>query len=268
MNTKMDPKGAAYEYFPIHLVSDRDLVALCEAYFDSEALGYDEFDDLTERRGRYFNAIDNYIATKIRTMDVCKRIVSFGCGTGRREAQIVQVLAPAPAPEVIGIEISARMGSIATSRGLRVIRNLGDAGTPPPGSVDLAICLYSFIHLPDRETRLGVLRSLARALREGGLLILDVFNLCDKYEWRSKISDGGSGVRPPLSGEHRGDVIYRRRAHQETSYMHYFTVGEICSLVEDAGLTITELSAVGHGHLPGKMSVPLDEGCLLLTCYR
>jgi SAM-dependent methyltransferase len=130
------------------------------------------------------------------------------------------------------------------------------------------LALYSFVHLPDVESRKEVLRSLASALRPDGLLILDVFNLNDNFEWASKLADGGRGRMPPTSGPRRGDTLYRRVGHREVSFMHYFTVSEIAVLVEEAGLVLTDLLGVGHGNSPGQIGVPLDAGCILVAAIK
>ena len=109
---------------------------------------------------------------------------------------------------------------------------------------------------------------MRKSLKPGGLLIVDVFNLDDKFEFDSKIADGGIAIPPLRRGSAKGDTYYRRREGDAVSFMHYFTVGEMASILEESGLTIQGVTGVGHGYLPGRLGVPLDEGCLLFTCTK
>lgn len=257
---------ATYEYLPVGDMKAQQLEILCKEYFEWEAKEYDNFNDEVERRNLYFQGIDDYARSKLNSLPECRIVMSFGCGTGRREVGIVKEMNPVPI--VIGIENAQQMASIAKSRGLVVISQLGNDDSPSPESVQAVLCLYSFMHLPSFEARLEALQEMSKAMKVGGILIIDVFNLFDKHEWQSKRDDGGFGIEPPKSGNHRGDILYRRLGHEKISYMHYFTLSEITSLIEAAGLVVQELIGVGHGRHPGQKNVPLNEGCLLLTCVK
>jgi SAM-dependent methyltransferase len=258
-----DATQAAYHYALVANQTETQLVQLMDDYFDDESSDYDTFDEDIKRRSLYLEAVEKYVVRALQNSNDLGRVLSFGCGTGRRESKVAKE-AGLRVEDIVGIERSKSMRNIATSRGLKTyesidaaMRNIGEA------SVDAAICLYSFIHLPSRSSRLSTLQGIAHLLRPGAPLIIDVFNLDDRHEWPSKISDGGSGTRPPTEGTHKGDILYSRRGRSKTSYMHYFTLGEFCSVLEEGGFVITDLVAVGHGHKPGHLGVPLDEGCLL-----
>ncbi|HVF03196.1 MAG TPA: methyltransferase domain-containing protein [Frankiaceae bacterium] len=257
---------ATYEYLRVGRVPTDRLQELSDVYFDSEAPDYDHFDVQVERRSKYLRAVNDYVAGKLRESPTCRLIISFGCGTGRREGEIVAMTPHRP--RVVGIERVPRMAAIAQSRGLVVVPSVGHLAEVGASSADYVLALYSFVHLPDVKARKQVLRSLAHALRPGGLLILDVFNLHDRFEWASKVADGGRGSMPPTTGRHRGDTLYRRIGHDEVSFMHYFTVAEISALVEEAGLVVVELLGVGHGKNPGELGVPLDAGCILVAAMK
>lgn len=256
------PVHAKYEYMSMRDFSDREVSEMCTQYFDQEAASYDEFDESVERRTKYLHAIDDYVAAKLSALTECSQVLSFGCGTGRRERQICE--SSGQSPRIVGVERSPKMAEIARSRGIRVVPNVGSSELPPLGSVDAVLCLYSFIHLPSISSRLETLRRLVTFLRPGGIFIVDVFNINDKYEWPSKLADGGYGVKPKEDGQYGGDVLYKRIGGSNISYMHYFSVGEIATLIEECGLVVSELLGVGHGHEAGRIGVPLDEGCILI----
>ncbi len=258
----------SYEYLPMPQVGDQMVVDMCTSYFDAEAPAYDDLDSSVERRRDYLGAIDGYVVRRLSALGQCRSVLSFGSGTGRREQRITTMMSD-HGPTIVGVERSPNMAAISARRGIQTISSLEAAGSPEANSMDAVLCLYSFIHLPSPASRRGTLSKLVDALRPGGLLILDVFNLHDTSEWTSKLADGGRGNRPDLVGERRGDVLYRRTDRTANlSYMHYFTIGEISSLLEDTGLVITDLIGVGHGAEPGRIGVPLDKGCLLLACTK
>jgi SAM-dependent methyltransferase len=259
------PPHASYEYSTAKELTDEELIDTCTFYFEGEAPKYDEFDRQVERRNLYLQAVNSYAVRKISDLEQCDLILSFGCGTGRREIEITQRMHHSP--EAVGIERSPAMGAIAASRGLRIISELG-AGSPTPSSVDAVLCLHSFGHLPSMSARMKTLLGLVESLKTGGMLIMDVFNLNDKFEWNATLTDGGSMQKSISVAEGSGDVLYKRMGQDASSFLHYFTLGEIAGMFETSGLVISELVAVGNGHQPGLIGVPLDEGCLLFICTK
>jgi SAM-dependent methyltransferase len=241
---------------PDHVVDE-----MCTRYFDQHAANYDKFDEEVDKRRLYTAAVDELVVTTLKRCININRILSFGCGTGRRERGIARALGYGG--EIIGIERSRKMAAHAERRGLRVFDTMSREGALQHSLIDVALCLSSFVHLPNDVTRRTVLRYFAESLRPGGILILDVFNLDDKYEWGQKIVYRGGSDRP--SG---ASVFYRRVDGSEISYMHYFTLAEICQLIEQAGFVIQMVYGVGYAHRPGVVGVPFDEGCLLLTCQN
>jgi SAM-dependent methyltransferase len=241
--------------FPDQIVDE-----MCTRYFDQHAANYDRFDEEIDKRRLYTAAVDELVVATLKQRINIDRILSFGCGTGRRERGIARALGYGG--EIIGIERSRRMAAHAEQRGLRVFDTMSGEGALQHLSSDVALCLSSFVHLPSDVARRTVLRYFSENLRPDGILILDVFNLDDKYEWGQKIAYKRSN-RP--SG---ASVFYRRVDGSEISYMHYFTLAEICQLIEQAGFVIQMVYGVGYAHRPGVVGVSLDEGCLLLTCQN
>ena len=257
------PARAVYQYLPYTgELGVSDLEQLTADYFDQEAAEYDLFDVTVKRRGAYLDAIDGIVGEELLRTEDCARILSFGCGTGRREVTICRSLANDP--EIVGVETSPLMAAQARARGLAVFRSLEQVlGAFGDGSFAFGMPLYSFPHLPDRASRVAALRTIKRLLRPGAILTLDVFNLGDRFEWASKLDDGGWGSPPPQHGQFKGEVLYRRAEGARSSYMHYFSVGEITSLLEDCGFLISRVVGVGHGRNPGEI-VNLDEGCIVV----
>ena len=257
MTSAQDPP-VYFEYLPMAPLTDDEITAACLGYFAGEAAGYDEFDRSVRRRAAYLRAVDDRVAAEISGLGRCDLVLSYGCGTGRRELDIAARSGFRPA--LLGVEPCAPMAEIAAARGVPSIPDLDAGGAPAPASVDAVLCLYTFFHLP-RGARAGTLRRLAGLLRPGGLLALDVFHAHDRW--------GGGADPAPLARRIRdGDVLYRRIGAPHVSFMHYFTVAEIAGLIEDAGLTVTRIVGVGHGKDPGRIDVPLTEGCLLVTATR
>lgn len=234
---------------------------MCRAYFDQEADWYDAYDLSVDKRRRYSAAVDTYVLGKLAGYTVDDTILSFGCGTARREEEIVGKLENAP--KVIGVEHSSSMARHASERNFTIVSDM-EAVTDLIPSAAAILCLSSFVHIPTRDARRDLLRSFHRILSSGGILIVDVFNVDDQHEWGPSLAQR----RAEGDLEAPGDVYYRRIGSELVSYMHYFSVGEITKLLEEAGFVITELIGIGYAHQPGKLGVPLDQGCVLLSCTK
>ncbi|MGY6654753.1 methyltransferase domain-containing protein [Amycolatopsis sp. TRM77291] len=250
---------AAYNFVTnVDGFTPQNLVHMCLDYFDQESRGYDDFDAGTTKRRLYCDAIDRLVIERLARLESPCRVVSFGCGTGRREVKIAAALAT-PA-ELTGIENAPGMMARAAQRGIRTAPSLDDLDDSPPDRMSAALCLWSFGHLPTVELRLATLRGLFRLLRDDGVLLLDVFNLHDRHEWGTHLLDAGLGERR--------DVIYGKAGRRATAYVHYFSLGEISVLAERAGFVVETVRAVGYGQHPGRLDVPWDEGSLFLVCRK
>lgn len=237
---------------------------LCTSYFDAIALDYDAQDLAHEKRRLYQESVDDYVTQILNQTGPEQIILSFGCGTGRREWQIVKRLVD-PCSAIYGVESSARMASQARERGLRILEDLATQVTLESESVDTVLSLSSFVHLPDALSRRTALSEFYRLLRPKGALMLDVFNLHDQFEWGPELIRNSS-VHDPF--EQSGDVYYKRLDRPEVSYMHYFSIGEITSLIEGSGFVIVDLVGVGYATKPGQRPVALNAGCLLLHAIK
>ena len=245
----------------------RGIRELCRDYFDQEASHYDAYDSANQKRRLYTEAINAYVTRRLAGQPEIKLIVSFGCGTGRREEDILRrsSITSRITPRLIGIENSEKMAALAARRGITPVPDAETAITVAQ-SADVILCLSSFVHVPSHEARLSLLRNFYTMLSPGGLLIIDVFNINDRYEWGPALADReneneNGSIKP-------GDVFYRRMGSERISYMHYFSIAEIAGLLETAGFLITDLTGVGYAHRPGKVGVPLDQGCITLSCTK
>jgi SAM-dependent methyltransferase len=111
------------------------------------------------------------------------RILDFGCGVGR----VMEAVAELGFKNVDGVDISPAMIQHA-SRDLPDSRfwvtHGHDAGDAPEGYYDLA---YSFIclnHISMRQTRIDIMRSLARTLKPGGTVVLELLYYPSIYSWQ------------------------------------------------------------------------------------
>lgn len=240
---------------PDHVVEE-----MCTRYFDQHAADYDKFDEEIGKRRLYTAAVDQFVVATLERHTSINTVLSFGCGTGRRERGIARALGYRG--EIIGIERSRRMAAHAERRGLSVFEAISSEGVPQCSSSDVALCLSSFVHVPSNVTRRAILQYFSKILRPDGILILDVFNLDDKYEWGRSMGCTDLGRYGGVS------VFYRRVGGGDISYMHYFTLAEICQLLEHAGFVIQMVRCVGYAHRTGVIGVPFDEGCLLFICQK
>ena len=115
-----------------------------------------------------------------------KIILDLGAGKGR----FAIALAEQGAKLVIGVDISEEMLKIAKERTKqknlqnRIIFERGDAQNLkyPNDYFDAAICLQTFMHLPNPQK---CMQELARVVRPGGLIIVDQIN--KNHLWRIRV---------------------------------------------------------------------------------
>ena len=111
------------------------------------------------------------LTPEMRILDVC-------CGYGRHSLE----LARRGYRHVVGVDFSrpllARAWRTARAEGLRVTFRREDMRRLPfRGSFDVALNLFtSFGYFQDEAEDLGALRGMARALRPGGRLLMDLLN--------------------------------------------------------------------------------------------
>lgn len=104
------------------------------------------------------------------------RILDFGCGVGR----VMEAMVSLGFVNVDGVDISDGMLQHARAvpglSGSRFWRTEGhDVGGAPTDHYDIAYSFITLNHLSMRQTRIDIFRSLAAALRPGGVVVLEVF---------------------------------------------------------------------------------------------
>jgi 2-polyprenyl-3-methyl-5-hydroxy-6-metoxy-1,4-benzoquinol methylase len=103
------------------------------------------------------------------------RVLDFGCGVGR----VMEAFAARGAATVDGVDISEAMLAHARASPLlgrsRFFLSRGDdAGEAAEGAYDIAYSFLCLHHIPMRQTRIAILRTLARALGPDGMVFLEL----------------------------------------------------------------------------------------------
>lgn len=133
------------------------------------------------------------------------RVLDFGCGLGRAMEPFVEA-----GFDVDGVDFSERMIELARenphfAESRFFLSDGTDCGDAPIESYDLACCLHAFHHIRPRRIRQAVLRSLARALRPGGVVSIQLpfYPNCAAAEvpapsvsWSADAFDAPAGSRP------------------------------------------------------------------------
>lgn len=139
--------------------------------FDDYSASYDEL--LHESTKLYAEDSEYFAKYKVErvraaTTGPVRRILEYGCGTGRN---IVHLVSAFPEAEVVGSDVSAESLKIAERENPQSRFLLEDDATAM-GSFDLIFVASVFHHIPPAE-RPGVMRKLAGRLVPGGMI--DVF---------------------------------------------------------------------------------------------
>jgi SAM-dependent methyltransferase len=102
------------------------------------------------------------------------RVLDFGCGLGRTMVPFV-----AAGHAVDGVDVSARM--LEHARQLPALAQSSffhaggiDCGDAPEGAYDLVCSIHAFHRIRPRSIRTALLRAMARALRPGGVVVLQL----------------------------------------------------------------------------------------------
>jgi len=137
---------------------------------------YDDVSDGVERHSHLFREVVQRLIS-LAELHPGERLLDVGCGTG-----VLAALGAArvgPGGRVLGLDISegmlARARADAARRGVGgwVDYRVGDAQALPveDASFDAAVCLFTFMHLPEPDR---AAREMHRALAPGGRVVLGV----------------------------------------------------------------------------------------------
>lgn len=150
------------------------------------------------------------------------RVLDVGCANGIH----LRLVAP-QCRELVGVDINDRMLSLARSvvendalTNVTLLKRSASALGMPPATFDVVYCFSTLLLVPDVEQAIS---EIARALREGGLAVLDVqgrFNV-SQVAWRR---------------------WYRRQGHP---FLHAFTRRGIDTVLRRHGLRLVTMHATG-----------------------
>lgn len=114
-----------------------------------------------------------------------RRVLEVGCGWG----ELAEWLAKETGAEVVAVDLSERMVSLARERG--VDARLGDVQELEfaDGEFDCAVAAWMLYHVPDLD---GAIAELARVLRPGGRLVAVTNSRFHLIELRELVGSGPS----------------------------------------------------------------------------
>jgi len=180
--------------------------------------------------------------------DSAKTILDVGCGEGLLGEQLLQ----RGAQTVVGVELHPAAASRARHRLTAVIQ--GNIETDPlpwaPGTFDAVICADILEHLVDPWT---TLRKLAAYLTPDGMLIASIPN---------------ARYLALIAGLVDGHWTYQSEGLLDFGHLRFFTLSEITSLVDQAGLRLTKLLAnmgplyTRYQNTPSRQEIRLGRLCI------
>ena len=161
------------------------------------------------------------------------RVLDIGCGNGRFGRFLAQHLR---AIRYTGVDNCPEMLRITRDRlpqaqllTLDLVRE-----APPAGPFDLVVCFGFLHHIPGAAQRQQLLRALASAVAEGGLLTFVTWRFADFPRFRRRIvpwpAELAGRVEP---GDH---LLDWRRGVRALRYCHHFDVAEHAALLRASGL--------------------------------
>ncbi len=238
--------------YPKRKPSPEEISDLARKYFDSQSSNYDEFDKQFERRHKFIATVNSIVISDLQKSVATKRILSVGCGTGRREKEIMNALNGRVA--ITGIELSEEMAKIARSNSLECLVGELVNLDLPSNSFDASFYFFSFEHVPSAYLRKKYLHAIFTSLRSGATLYIDALNLDDRGEWGPTIRAAFTDHSLENRGYELGDLFYRRVGGEELSFFHYFSEEEVIQLLLEAGFVKPSVTYIGYSIHPGEIA--------------
>ncbi len=250
------PQSAAFRLFPPYVISEEEIAAFVAAFAEilcsleetavtssSVARPPNCYDDPVraaayarlEFPGTYFLAFRD-LPDLIREHARGKRALDFGCGTGRSTRLLTRLGLCA-----VGVDIAADMIRNARSldpQGDYRLLTAGDLGRLPPSSFDLVLSAFTFDNIPERETKVSILRDLARLLAPAGVF-LNLVSSPEIYlhEWASFSTKAFPENRDAESGD-RVRIVITDIADSRPVEDVLCTDGDYREMLASAGLEV------------------------------
>jgi SAM-dependent methyltransferase len=105
---------------------------------------------------------------------------------------------------------------------------------------DLVFMVASFHHLPDKKTRLNLLKKTYRELKAGGFLLMSVWNLESKWAKKKLIRSSKSGWKKLADNDFMIPWKSPEGKIEVERYYHNFSKTEIEELLKSAGFKIVK----------------------------
>ncbi|MCB0790433.1 MAG: methyltransferase domain-containing protein [Flavobacteriales bacterium] len=242
------------------------IIDMVRAYYEEQAERYDDADARDPIRTNYTEGVNALIAEALAKSERMEAMLALACGTGRRASDIRQASGRDYA--LWGVDLSGAMADIATERGIHAINARWTEAEVPRDHFDACTILYAFGHVPDAALREAWLRKVHDALRPGGRLFLDAFDLNDRHEWGPRARKAYHDLDLGDQGYELGDVFYVRSGGTHPAFLHYFEEDGLRDLLERCGFAVERIRHVGYVHCAGEVLPPDEPGMLFVEAVR
>lgn len=238
-------------------------------HFDELAPHYDRY---SEKRLNFLRKEEELVTNVLRSEKHPDMLVlDAGCGSGSRAMNIKQQLGDA---KFYGYDLSENMVALAKGKGYEDVEQ-GSLDNPPFKGVpfDAILCLFSvFAYLDSESKRRQTVRGFSDALKDGGLLCIDITN-----RWHT--GEGGSyaksrtqiakellisAVKPGLS---YGDVLFEAAVEGKPlpGFFHTMTDSEFRTLFQNH-FNIEQRHIIGYDS--GELTDDPSKGNFLYICRK
>ncbi|MCB9169528.1 MAG: methyltransferase domain-containing protein [Flavobacteriales bacterium] len=242
------------------------IIDMVRGYYEEQAERYDDSDARDPVRTKYTKGVNALIAEALRQIEPLDAMLALACGTGRRASNIRQL--SGRDYELWGVDVSGAMADIASERGIHAINARWADADVPRGHFDACTILYAFGHVPGVAMREAWLRKVHDALRPGGRLYLDTFNLNDGHEWGPRARQAYRDLDLAEQGYDLGDVFYIRSGGTHPAFLHYFDEPGLRDLLDRCGFSVERIRHVGYVHRAGEVLPAGEQGMLYVEAIR
>lgn len=199
------------------------------SFYEAEASVYDQRRWSSEA-GRRMDQSQRAIVRDLAGDCRGKRVLEIGPGTGRFSVELAQSGSNLYLTDIAFNMLRVtrqRLEEIGLCEGSYLVQAEIGSLPFPSNSFDLGVAINVFGHLSEPYV---AIKELARVLRPRSVLLFNVPNLLSWF-----------GLAALL-------VNWRRQSLGRPVYSHWYTLAEIKSLLQGAGLTVRSL--IGHVHVP------------------